>query len=266
MQATIIMTYRAGTTPERHDNLMTILRWLSQWPQHDVIVVEQDQLPTLTESLPHPAARSLFAYNPGPFNKSWGFNVGVRQSTQPVLAFCDADLILPLGDLLDRAIVHCTNRYQVVKPYRRIIDLNPEQSVLLRQAPTEFVPPAGDGRSREAVGEYIVLCGGIFIIRAQAFRHLGGWDERFCGWGGEDDALSHLVQRARLATLEMDEQPALHLWHPRPKEQTFGQPHYAQNRALAARYPLYNDSELQRLAEVSRQAIGNPHKYRPLTA
>ena len=77
MRATsYIVTYRATDDPARRANLEATLRWLKLQPLAEVIVVEQDEAPTLGDFESFPALRSLFAYNPGPFNKSWGFNIG----------------------------------------------------------------------------------------------------------------------------------------------------------------------------------------------
>lgn len=103
-------------------------------------------------------------------------------------------------------------------------------------------------------------------MRRDAFAALGGWDERFRGWGGEDDALTHRIERSRLACTELDTAAALHLWHPRPNETTFGQPHYADNHRLVEEYPRYSDAQLQRMAEVQMQIIGQREKYRPWQA
>ena len=92
---------------------------------------------------------------------------------------------------------------------------------------------------------------------------LGGWDERFIGWGGEDDALTYKVQRKRISTLELDEVPALHLWHPRPQAQTLGQPHYAANKAPLAGYRALPEASFDRMLEVQRQLLGHREKYRP---
>ena len=82
MQATsYIITYRATDDPTRRANLEAVLAWLRLQTLAEVIVVEQDAAPTLGDLGAFPGLRSLFAYNPGPFNKSWGFNVGVRAST-----------------------------------------------------------------------------------------------------------------------------------------------------------------------------------------
>ena len=79
MQATsYIITYRAADDPARRANLEAVLAWLKLQALAEVVLVEQDIAPTLGDLPAFPGLRSLFAYNPGPFNKSWGFNVGVR--------------------------------------------------------------------------------------------------------------------------------------------------------------------------------------------
>jgi len=261
--ATVILTYRDGTTPDRRRNLLATLAWLETTPACDVVVVEQDALPRLTGPLPHPNCRIVFAYNPGPFNKAWGYNIGARGAERSILAFCDADIIV--HDVLAASVELCLGGCQVVKPYRRLIDLTPAETDVVRAGRFDFQPQRDPGAApdREGSAEFVVLCGGLFLIRADAFARIGCWDERFRGWGGEDDAFTYRVQRARLSTLELDERPALHLWHPRPVTGTFGQPHYQDNRALLGRYRGYSEADLERLSEVQRQLMGHREKYRP---
>jgi GT2 family glycosyltransferase len=108
-----------------------------------------------------------------------------------------------------------------------------------------------------------VFAGGIFVIGREPYLRLGGFDERFRGWGGEDDAMTIKLRRAGMRLAECGERPALHLSHPRGPESTQGQPNYSSNRQLLADYEAYRDDELTRLCEVQRQVIGNPHKYSP---
>jgi GT2 family glycosyltransferase len=123
--------------------------------------------------------------------------------------------------------------------------------------------PAETPPNREARQEFIVFAGGLFVIRREAYLRLGGFDERFRGWGGEDDAMTIKLRRSGMPLAECGERPALHLWHSREPGATTGQPHYAANRQLLADYATYRDEELSRLCEVQRQVIGNPHKYSP---
>jgi hypothetical protein len=264
MRTSAIVTYRGAEGSERRANLDAVLGWLAATPDLEAIVVEQDAFPRLAGPLAHPAARVVFAYNPGPFNKAWGLNVGARHASGSVLAFGDADVIVPGG--LALAAAQCGGSMQVAKPYTTLIDLTADESreVRARGPGAAMSIVVGARRDRDAIGERLVLCGGWFAIRRDAFAALGGFDERFVGWGGEDDAMTLKVELARLATVELDPGPALHLWHPRAQASTYGHPHYASNVALLADYARYDEATLARLFEVGRQGFGNRDKYRPV--
>ena len=262
-QASYIVTWRENADSDRRANLLTVLAWLARAPELEVIVVEQDAIPRINEGLADPACKWIFAYNPGPFNKGWGFNVGARHSSTPVLAFGDADLIV--DGVLPQCIGYCARGYQTVKPYRRLIDLTPEETAVVRSGDHSFQPrrPEASAPNREAQGEFVVFAGGLFFMRSDAFRQVGGWDERFVGWGGEDDAMTYKIERARLSAVELDERPAIHLWHGRTTDTTSGQPAYAANLALLADYRNYTDAQLRRLSDVQMQVSGWREKYRP---
>ena len=264
-QATYILTYRADANGERRRNLDAVLGWLAGQPQVAVIVVEQDAAPTL-EAVPHPRCQVLFAYNPGAFNKGWGLNIGFRLAQSEWIGFGDGDVIV--GDALWQSFQLLRQGLLAVKPYRQLIDLTEEESVPVRAGAFKRVParPANVPQNRDPIGERLVFAGGSFVIHRQAFVALGGWDERFRGWGGEDDALSWRIERSRLSCTELDIAPALHLWHARPREATFGQPHYAANQRLLDDYRNYADAQLERLAEVQLQLAGYREKYRPMAA
>ena len=95
-------------------------------------MVEQDVAPTLGDLAPFPSLRSLFAYNPGPFNKSWGFNVGVRASRGSLLAFGDADV---LCRALPTAVAAARAGAPVVRAFSTAIDLDEAESEMVRVRP-----------------------------------------------------------------------------------------------------------------------------------
>ncbi|MEO8487805.1 MAG: galactosyltransferase-related protein [Betaproteobacteria bacterium] len=263
MQASAIVTYRGAPGTDRRANLDAVLAWLAGMPAIETIVVEQETHPRLEAPLAHPAARVAFAYNAGPFNKAWGLNVGARHAAGGVLLFGDADVIVPGG--LTAAATHGAQSMQVVKPYRQLIDLTPEETRLVREGGGEgpLSLDVSARRDRDAIGERLALCGGWFAMRHDAFVAIGGFDERFVGWGGEDDAMTMKVELARLSTCELDPGPALHLWHPRSPESTTGHPDYRSNCALLDDYARYDEVTLARLFEVQRQTYGRRDKYRP---
>jgi hypothetical protein len=261
--ASYIITWRESGDPDRRANLLAVLAWLARAPELEVIVVEQDTIPRLDGLAPDAGCTRLFAYNPGPFNKGWGFNLGYRHASTSILAFGDADVIV--DGVLGECIAHCAQRFDTVKPYRRLVDLTPEETAAVRAGDFGLEPRRADtaAPNRETQGEFVVFCGGLFFIRATAFRHVGGWDERFVGWGGEDDAMTYKVERARLSAIELDHRPALHLWHRRTQAAAAAEPDYAANCALLAEYRGYSDEQLRRLGDVQMQLAGRREKYRP---
>lgn len=276
--ACIILTYRAARPPQaareagssiidsRLGNLQTVLLWLRRFPELAVILVEQDHTPTLNAAEVAPYLQGVnyqFVYNPGAFNKSWGLNVGARCANTDVIGFADADVIC--GDVVE-SMTACRERVVAVNCHRRVIDLTEAQSALVRAGNYDYVPNAHDASAREKQQEHLVFCGGNFFIRRQAFLELGLWDERFLDWGGEDDAMSYKLQRARVSAMEFDGRPAIHLYHPRAAPAVGLPAHadYANNVLLVQRYRDYSDEALSRLFEIGRQVHGNVDKYRPL--
>ena len=263
--ASYILTYRSGHDPARRTNLDAVLKWLTAFPQFEVIVVEQDHTPTLQGTLPLPDARVVFAHNPGPFNKSWGFNVGARIASTHILGFADADVICA-------SVVEAANAVAqgigAVNPYRRLVDLTEAESAQVLRGQFDFVPDriGGGSINRAGIQEHIVFCGGIVFFQRNAFAHLGGWDERFVGWGAEDDAMTRKVQRARINAIELDSHVAIHLHHARSTAELRETPHYANNLRLLDQYRDLSDDALKRLCEVQLQLSGYREKYRPAVA
>ena len=257
-----LITYRESGSAERRANLLAVLSWLGRWPEIELVFVEQDTVPRLDAPLEYGGGVTRFAYNPGPFNKSWGLNLALGFARQPLLAVGDADVIAP--HTLAAAVERCRHAV-AVKPYRNIVDLTPEESARVRAGEWELQPsrPGNALPNREGQGEYVVFAGGLFVIQREWLLRLGGFDERFRGWGGEDDAMTHKLRRAGVPVVQIDGPPALHLWHPRSPETTFGHAHYGDNLALLDAYHAYSDAEFTRLCEVQRQLMGNLHKYRP---
>lgn len=257
MTATILMNYRESS-PERYKNLLTTLRWLAhEAPEVRLLIVEQDTQPRLSGDLPHPNHQLVFAYNPNGFNRSWGFNVGARLARSLVLVFTDADLLVP--GQLHPMIGACAQQAPVAKPYESVRDLSEAESEALHQGEWGYVPSARP----EALRDKLTVPGGMFAIRHDAFFHVGGWDERFVGWGGEDNALASKLERARVP-IRVSPGVALHLWHERADAQ-LDMAIYRNNLALLDSLIHCSEERLARMIEVQRQIIGYADKYRPQT-
>jgi len=263
MQGTsYIVTYRESGDPARRANLDAVLRWLEALPLSEVIVVEQDVAPTLGDLRGFAGLRSVFAYNPGPFNKSWGFNIGVRYSQGSLLAFGDAD-VLCRG--FPDAVAASRSGVQVVRAFRGVVDLNETESEQLRQNLGRLHDPdfGSAPADRTGRGEHVPLCGGLVIFHRQLLTLLGGWDERFLGWGGEDDAMDIKVRRAGAPSGVRDVADGLHLFHERSNRTPDQMVHYQDNLDLLRQLETLPDVALRRLSDVSWFLAGNQDMFRP---
>ena len=60
--------------------------------------------------------------------------------------------------------------------------------------------------------------GGALVIHREAWERVGGYDERFIGWGYEDSAMN--ISLAVTSGWELSEGQSYHLWHPIPNTTT----------------------------------------------
>ncbi len=219
-------------------NLHAVLRWLAhQQSKLEIIIVEQDAEPRLDPALLPPGCIHVFTYNDDVFNKSWAFNVGFRHAHGEVLALGDADMIISGRDILSESIAMCRTDAEAVKPYSHLIDLTLEETDQFLDSGECFIPArCGQAPDREGIGEFVCFCGGLFLIRRSVYDTLGGFDERFLGWGGEDDAMSEKIERLVASSRVVTGVTACHLYHERPRSLRYEHEHYPRNVTLLRKY------------------------------
>ncbi|KHF35503.1 Galactosyltransferase [Paenibacillus sp. P1XP2] len=90
--------------------------------------------------------------------------------------------------------------------------------------------------------------GGVSVVTRTAFETIGGYDERFIGWGGEDEAFAYSMDTIIGKHIRL-EGNLLHFWHPFVGPS--GNPHYGQNYALFQEYrkALGHRAEMSRLIQ-----------------
>ncbi|MFE9609912.1 glycosyltransferase [Streptomyces sp. NPDC006012] len=218
-EAAIVIPFR-GSDPHsaRIRNLLATLSALSQQTcarhRYRVVVVEADSEPRW-QSLIEPACDVyIFAPHTGRFNKAWTTNIGVVQGATGAEAVCilDADILVN-DDFVERAIT----RFQVAGaqahwPFRDMLFLDARCSELAIR---------GRCIKREAAVPHPMMRGvyvrrppgGCIWLRNGLFRRIGGMDERFEGWGGEDQDFEWRVDR--YGSLDRHPDPIVHLDHPR---------------------------------------------------
>lgn len=181
--------------------------------RYQVTVVETDAEPRWEDVIRPFADHYVFAAKPGPFNKSWTVNVGVRHTPGQPEAIC----ILDADVLADRQFVE-RNATRLRRPgtgghltYRNMLTFDePATSHAIRERV----------HRRQAEADPDHFCGFLLRrppgccvwVRSAAFERIGGMDERYEGWGGEDYDFLHRLDLD--CPLDYYDDWLLHMHHP----------------------------------------------------
>jgi hypothetical protein len=172
----------------------------------ECIVVEQDEQPRLAGVLPS-WVRHVYVPSPAagmPYCRSWTFNLGVREARSDVFVLHDNDMLVPAdyaANILDRVEAG----FEVVNLKRFIFYLEAAHTSAY------FAKQAGLlGHAPEAIVQNLEAGGSVAITR-RAYDEIGGMDESFIGWGGEDNDLWERAATRRVWPYA--HLPIVHLWH-----------------------------------------------------
>lgn len=200
---------------ERLPNLLSTLETLAaqQGATIECVVVEQDVEPRIRTALPS-WVRYLHTPLPRanlPYCRSWAFNAGAAQALGRMLVLHDNDLMVPI-DYAARILEVAHEGYDVVNAKRFIFYLGEAHTAALRgpNTPLDAMPPMSIMQNAEG--------GGSIAIARDAFDAIGGMDESFVGWGGEDNEFWERAQTLR--AWNFGSLPLVHLWHrPQPNKE-----------------------------------------------
>ncbi|MFB4163989.1 galactosyltransferase-related protein [Alteribacillus sp. JSM 102045] len=168
--------------------------------------------------------------NSKPFSKALAVNSAANKSTGNIFIILDADIICDPNLLLHS--VQLLNKHAWIIPYTRVKNISKQSTQkLLNTSPSWPIQTALETKINRFGG--VLPVGGVNVLSRKCFNMVKGFDERFYGWGGEDDAFACSVNTLcgpykRLRT------SIFHLWH--PKSSASHNPYYSKNAKLAHRY------------------------------
>lgn len=172
----------------------------------ECVVVEQDVESRIANLLPG-WVRYVHTPPPSaemPYCRSWAFNIGAQHATSAVLVLHDNDMIVP-SDYSQKILQVVHQGYEVVNLKRFIFYLSEQHTAGI------FSGSAGlTDHAPLAIVQNLEGGGSVAVVR-ESYDRIGGMDESFIGWGGEDN---EFWERAlTLKVWSFGSLPVLHLWH-----------------------------------------------------
>jgi hypothetical protein len=173
----------------------------------ECVVVEQSVQPEARDVLP---GWVRYVHQPSvtfdaPYNRAQAFNTGAEVARGELLVFHDSDMLVPTVYARD-LLVRRREGFEVINFKRFIFYLDIKTSADLTAKGTVPLQATPESILQNATG------GGSLAVTREAYDRIGGHDETFVGWGGEDVDFWDRAQTLR--NYPFAHLPFIHLWHP----------------------------------------------------
>jgi hypothetical protein len=218
----------------------------------ECIVVEQDRDQTARTHLP---AWVRYVHTPPPYDdmpycRAWALNVGARQARAPLLVLHDNDMLIPETYAAELALRH-RQGHEVLNIKRLVFYLSADHTRRLFQGNALLT-----GCAPEEIVQNLEAGGSVAVDR-DAYFALGGMDEAFVGWGGEDNEFWERALTRRVWPFGY--LPIVHLWHPpQPGKRAIGG-RGAATAELSERRAIIPVEK--RINELRARHFGDPHYF-----
>ncbi|HBE18817.1 MAG TPA: hypothetical protein DEG17_08980 [Cyanobacteria bacterium UBA11149] len=202
MKLSLIVTYR-----QRESHLRTLLSW---WKQQSVlgnlsectmILVEADKSPSqwINSEIQYTNIQYAYCHCPEVFHKTKALNLGLTLARGELVAPFDVDLI-PIGNTLQQHWQMAMLAPQfLVTGYRVMVEKETVNFDELNEV-IEQTSIAPEDRAT-ALWKHLIRqerFGVVPFFNQNRLIEIGGWDEGFIGWGGEDqDMIERYLQEGQ---------------------------------------------------------------------
>lgn len=212
----VIVAYRESS-PERLENLLATINFLKKtYDDFELIILEGDKRPLFKFHENYSEnTRYFFFEDQGPFNKSRLLNQGAKFSRSEVICFHDADMI-GWPHLMRHAVdvLLDSDTSDVRTPHWSILNVSGHLKRRFCQtldfSCLKTIDP--DNPPRDVNVLYKNQSSGITFWKKDRFFAVGGYNESFVAWGGEDEEL--LIRATRLGLRwHSVPPPTFHLHH-----------------------------------------------------
>lgn len=231
----IIVVRGLGRLPQFNACLASLLA--QEECDFEVVVVEQSEIKEFESIIPE-WVKYVHTPTTAPFNRSWGLNVGAQNAAGKHLVICDADMVFPI---------------HAAKSIEKRLSLGLDALRLSRyiffvdKSSSEMLQNKNSFDSHIQLEAITQNTPNPLAVTREKYLEIGGHDESFYRWGGEDNEFM-----SRLRTLKLSEGsflPILHLWHEAAENKSGDRNQDHLNARLAL-------SEEQRIEELASLPFG----------
>lgn len=178
------------------------------------------------------------------FQRAASCNQAASQSNSDVYIFADCDTTTD-SEWIREAVEQVGNEEIPWALYRHCHKLDKGSTArILNSDPGEPI----SSYTTEAITSG-VSWGGIMVIPRQAFKEVGGFDERFTVWGAHDACFAMAMITIWGKPIRFDS-TIYHLWHPQNTGELFGHPAQYEQQLLTERYTKASDTTKEAMREV----------------
>jgi hypothetical protein len=218
----------------------------------EVIVIDQSKVPVVAELPAGIRYHHLPKTNvPEGWHKAWGYNVGAHLAQGKLLVFHDGDICVPCFYGRELSKQFETGNWDALSMQRFLY-------YLPRKMTAEILKSDQIRCSEAPERVFQNWKGGTIAISKEAFFSIGGFDEGFVDWGGEDDEFYHRCSAIRHFTFGYI--PFVHLWHaPQPDRKVTTNPNISKILPWRLEIPATD-----RIKELSIRQFGNSQRPDPL--
>lgn len=184
----LIIAFRdRGSDHHRAANLASAVRW---WRDHGVEPLVVDDGRSGTEQ----------------FNRSAAYNRGAAMTTAPVLVYSEADMLVPMDQILE-AVELATEEPGLVIPFSRFMSMDKDDSCRVRD---RTLHPF-DAKAEQVRGDCQSI-GAVNVMSRDSLSMIGQFDSVFSGHAYDDDA-TELAFRICCGPTRFVRGPGWHQWH-----------------------------------------------------
>ncbi|TRZ51568.1 MAG: hypothetical protein D4S01_04465 [Dehalococcoidia bacterium] len=240
---------------ERLPNLILVLKSIAAQVNISLecIVIEQSMKEEAKDLLPN-WVQYIHTPLPKPdlfYCRSWALNVGASQAKGKLLILHDNDLLVPQVYALE-LMKQFNKGYEVINLKRFLFYVSQEHTkALIRDEKLNIsMPPDRILQNSEG--------GGSVAVSRDAYFAIGGFDESFVGWGGEDNEFWDRAQTRKVYPYGY--LPLVHLWHASQPDKQYS---HGRGRYTGEIFKkLMSISAEKRIKTLANREFGNPDYIR----